>query len=371
MDINNDFYVILQCNSAQHTVTYEDPIILDHIRNWKVALTEFAYPHKRWTVEKDYAITVISTCFTHTNILMKSIKIDVTTRDLSTPIFVHDPLQPRDLNDGEYKFEMPKVYVNSDSKIVFVNTSRTDVVLSDTTSGEQAWNDTSKRWETTMNQLKVSDEQRKQGHIILNNVQMKCRSPNYFVKQREEIVRFALTMSIDKLIETLTPIFAKLNLIISKSNQCITIKSQQMHVQKNQYEDWRDIRYIEFHNNFHSILGLKNQSYSGLHDNFEFVAELPPQLHHPIPYFNVFTNITHPVRIDKNKTTLLRTISLDNQNVHEGNRSIVIANPMYIPVNTNIISEIQLFIKTPNGDDAPLENARITLHLKSFGYKHT
>jgi hypothetical protein len=369
MDVeqNDDFYVILQgkpgCN---YNIAWNEPIILDELRKWRVALTEFTYYHLPFSTDSSYAIAYKVLCYTHTNVTMKTITINLQNMDVK---YDYDALEERDLPDNNNLiFQLPKVRINDKSQLVFASPLRTDMTFEDDDDAttEQNWNDGDKLWDTTYKGLTITKNMK--DSITLKNVKIKTRTPRYEVEHREVLGENLLFSTIDELIVKLKPWFAKsfLQLTKSEDGRQISLQSSGMHREKGPYEDWRRIGHIEFLNGFHHQLGLE-QIYKEQPEDFKLIPKSPPRLCQANPYLNIFTNITTPVRVGKEKIQLLRSIHAESLVKNAGPRTVFITNPMYLPILNNIIDNIHIEVKTPNGNYAHMDDETIvTLHFKSF-----
>lgn len=368
MDVNqnDDFYVILHGTPPYkyHVSWDKEPLVLDQLRKWRVAMTEFSYYHIPWSALKNYKFTTHSKCYTHINILMKSINIDLNSMDVK---YDYDPLISSNLYHGNFTLELPKVKLNNKSQLVFHSKYRTDMIFEKDVAGDQTWDADEKLWHTVHTNLIIKEDMKKHGTLKLENVQIKIRSPQYFIRETFALDENMLFSNMDDALTKLNPYFQQSLLTLAKTtNNLFCLKPKETYLLKGSYEEWRNVTSIEFDEGFHHLLGFTKNSGS-LADDFEMDAKFPPQFHQAMTYLNVFANICTPYRVGKDKMQLLRTLYLSESN--RGPRTIPIANPMYLPVDSTEIKNIDVNIQLPNGSTAPLDentwNA-ITLHFKTF-----
>lgn len=132
----------------------------------------------------------------------------------------------------------------------------------------------------------------------------------------------------------------------------------------------REIESIDFLGNMKTIIGSQKDSYK-VKRNEHFVCENVPKLESLfIPQVYIHTNIVRPVNIGGNLLSVLSYIYFDTKNQQAGhceNLRKVIRYPMYVSLSENVISRIDISVRSSNNyliQHAPGTVTSISVHVR-------
>lgn len=379
VDQNDDFYIILRGRPPnKFNVSWKkDPIILDEMRKWRVALTDFSYYHLTETDDAYFKLTVEQRCWT-----TSSIKIGALTLDLKNNLinFVDESrIESYDLeHGGQVTMKKPDTFrLGSDSQIIFCSSVKHELTFEDGKNIVSIRSSDGK-FESESGIKLTPDQIAANSTYSIKNIELKiCEGPYYIAKSINlKKSDYSMFGSIDDMLKQWQSMFEEAHVKLDKSKkksgeEVIAMYCPTWKRVKGAYEDRREVCKIKFcdedsFNIFGHYLGNYEKSFPTPH-HFLSADEPPPLLLQKPPYLNIITSVSAPLRVNEEKTHILRAIHIDDEK--KGSRTMTVAHPMFVPVQNHIIDEVGVEVKLPNGKLAPLDyttECAITLHFKSF-----
>ena len=373
----DDFYTILPSNSNEtifpsnkpnrYHVTWDNkPIKLCDIEHWKVALTELTYNHTSWSTRADFGVTLRNKCYTH--ILVKIQRLAI---NLSTGEYAYTPEKHTEHEHVEYH-PLPQVKLDSEGHLVFMHKFRCHVENNDRMKEYnfiQTWHEKEKCWTArTSKPFEMTEAEKKDKMIIIMNFSLKLRSSKYIANETYYLREGLLFENIDQLVKLLSPFFSSCNLrIATDKNKQLKIMRKEAEVERGIFTEWKYVSEIYFLNGFHYILGFARPL---LHLGKGWVvADFLPELYKAINHLHVYSNIVKPIQVGDSQVSLLRSLWLDSEDkfTRSESRTIIVRNPMYLPVHGSLINNISIEIFAEGGRLMPFnDNAitSVTLHFK-------
>ena len=379
MDVeqNDDFYVILRGRPAnKFKITWlKNPIILDEMRKWRVALTEYSYYYLPEIDDFYFSIDVKQSCMTSTTFKVGAIEIDLKK---NTVHYVdEEKIESYDLEHGvQVTMNKPNTFkVGKNSQVIFSSSTKHEITFENEKTITSTYNPSENTFESETSKFlsKLTDSS---SVYKFKNVTIKIIEGPYFVYKTIRLKKsdFATFSNVDDMIAKWQPHFQDVHVNLEKNkatngSDAIFMQFPTWTRQKNAYEDERRVCEINMKNDSLQIFGYNGMNIKCLSTTQEQCLKAvssPPFVQQP-SYLNIITNINAPLRVNETNTLLLRSIYLDDN--RKGSRVVSITNPMFVPIENNIIDEIEVEVRLSNGELAPLDyttESAITLHFRNF-----
>ncbi len=347
-----DFYVVLPSNScaeihpdnsaSNFTITWENPIELEHMKEWKVALTEMSYIYTHLSVDNTYGITYYEYCNNKYN--------DVVT----------------------LKFDnLPNVFISNDDSHTFPKCQLEDRYLVFTHSN--AFTLTFKNVEFAKSiGLKKENKSLPAGGLtgsehILRGTKILKKAPGdianvkydeYHITLDEKNIFFEKSYfweNSDKMVNHISKAWANIfHVITLTAENRIEVKLK------------KNIDAVKFRNGFNFVLGF-DQDYLK-YTTTGHIAANDPQLGLGMKELFIYTSVCKPIHVGNIMAPLI-TVFIDTRRdyVEGASRHLGVVNPMYLPVSATSIRSIEVNVRNETGQLIlfPYGSVtNVTLHFK-------
>ena len=98
------------------------------------------------------------------------------------------------------------------------------------------------------------------------------------------------------------------------------------------------------------------------------IAAFPPRLNNGVSDIYIYSSLTAPIHVGDSKVPLLKSLWVDTKNYSYGDIiNVVMQKPMYLPIYSKTINDIEINIRKDTGEYLPLTNntvTSLTLHFK-------
>lgn len=381
---DDDFYIILPSNSNANTypdnyassynVAWEEPIYLDEVDKWKVALTEISYHHTALTVRDGYGLSYWTSEIDRVDYVFN---LHVVFEDnQGYPHMTSDKAIENHMLHYKLTYPTPSVTshhiltVESEFEFEFIFKTLKDAQLFgiDSTIISSKYNEKLEKFILKAPRpMKVPGKDAMTNLVSALKVLMKMKSPPYRKKHET-------TLNISKHWTNVAYLIAELNSIFSSHKVCkfevvpvrVTKIIEEVRIKVTFFTN---IERVVFLNGLNFVLGIQNRIFDFQYQDRKVVAEHMFQLNRAISHMYVYASICAPIQVGQSRVPLLKSIWMDNNNnfLKDEVRYWSIRNPMYIPINTLSINNIEVNIRTDSGALIPFSDSAttsITLHFK-------
>jgi len=368
----SDFYMVLPSNSNPNVhpentankfnVSWETPIELDNMRDWKVALTEFSYHFTPLSTSTNMGIKVVRRK-EHIKIVKCKVKVDTaqkTTKVVYHPAYTGETIKSTDPHLEVDWIDDEKISFKNQVKFNLQPLSREDYKRVHKHPGDVVpmgkYNKQINKWEYILEDLPKNKKVFTLHFRLLFWIVKK-----YLYDQPQLINKHHRWKSVTQMICEVENIFNgifKLKLHKNGNIEMVPIDSN-----VNEY-----IEYIELLNGFNYILGFQNRKLDFHHEK-SYMGEFAPQLTRAINHMYIYCSVCAPIQVGNVQVPLLKSIWLDvNKNyVQDQVCSYDIKSPMYVPINFSSINSVEVNIRTDSGALVPFSDiavSTLTLHFK-------
>jgi hypothetical protein len=368
MDQNDDFYVVVPSNASTNSknndfsITFptHEPIVLDKMRKWRVALVDLTFPSFKNKIQPETEVVIEEKCYNHTTIEVPILTLNYEKVEITT--IVTSTREENDLNLGPYKvFWPPKFSLNESKQVILSSRQRFDVLNEkDVQISTHAWNKETQMWDMSIPEVKTKEGEK---GVQLRRLKFRVRSPEFTVITHKKVASQKFGTQQD-MVEVFSKLFENHGLEIGKFQDHYEVRRIQFHRKNKHFEDWRDVVHIGLKNEEQQLsLNNDTNSISWFKAMYAFFLSRPPT------HLLVFSNIITPLRIGMKREHLLRSICVADAKQTYNMSSIDFKQPMFIPLQETTITNIEILIKTIDGVMAPFIDdgeTTATLHFKSF-----
>lgn len=135
----------------------------------------------------------------------------------------------------------------------------------------------------------------------------------------------------------------------------------------------KDILRLEFLSGFNYVLGFHKRIMENMKSNKKYVSQHPPHLDRGFTNMYIYSSICAPIQVGNARAPLLKSIWIDVNSEKPKKRDEIrylsIKHPMYVPISTSTINNIQVNIRTDSGILVPFVDSAVTsltLHFKKL-----
>lgn len=373
----DDFYVVLPSNSNPNThpnnnasnyvVSWENPILLNNVKEWKVALTEmsFNFSPRSVTPTSGVEYDVVRREKTNVNLTIEGVP-NQKNIDYHHDPFVEPVYSPYDNWKTPHIFIDENNHLNVESQfefnLSFANIGDAKLCGFSDTIVKSVFNAQSPiGWILQSNKpfLHSVEKQEKPEKIVIKHIILTMLSHQY----TSTIIKLFDTHThwdnVDEMMHLLVSLFGGMPfsvLLWNKERQRIELEIHEKVFQ------------VRFLNNFNYVMGFANKKLKFEYKK-RFVADYSPQLNRGLNHMYIYASICAPIQVGHTRVPLLKSIWLDvNKKYREDEvRSIDVKHPMYVPINSTTINSIEINIRTDSGSLVPFSESAvtsITLHFK-------
>lgn len=360
----DDFYIVLPSNSnpethpnnnaSKYIVSWENPINFGNARDWRVALTEMTYNFSPKTVTDSYGIS------------FSREKRDVWTRKLSFhankgrgPTIKMDTVDPP-ANFESITKNLTRVTFSTQGHLVLISDFAFRLIFKTEEQAKKCGFHDKVNVSATPSAYNyhtvVSDDpffKTKDESIYVDDIDFIQESVTYQESGAYYFPKPVYWDNVGALIAAVRKRFRGIFDDVRLSNDRIEIQVNPL------------VKSIRFIGGLNFILGFSHVT----HKNAILTGDFAPQLNRGLNNLYVYASICAPVQVGHSRVPLLRSIWINvSKNFHVDElRNVDIRHPMYMPINSASINNIEINIRTDSGALVPFSEGSvtsITLHFK-------